>query len=137
MRPIKFRIWDNDKKEFIDTDFREIYVDVSDGLVREEVYDVCDPFIKTIPNAVVSQYTGFKDKNGVEIYEGDYLRAIDEDWGQVTEKVWFCGNGIIWGDVKGLHLADVMGCAQTEVVGNIYEAEKALADLAEIDAPLI
>ena len=96
-REIKFNIWDNGVMDY-----------------NYDIEDIID-FQMNIDfnNCVFLQYTGLKDKNGVEIYEGDVI-----EWGDGTTET--CEMTEIW---KSIGMLEDRGeyDYEIEVIGNIYE----------------
>lgn len=72
-REIKFRIWDKEKKEMIP--YTRV-TSIQFWTDRVNIFARGCLFFKDIE---LMQYTGFKDKNGKEIYEGDIVELYDED----------------------------------------------------------
>lgn len=110
MREIKFRaFWVEDKSMIYE-------IEKLNTCISEE-------------DRILMQYTGIKDKNGVEIYEGDILRGISSSFSGVIGEVKLCEypdneeyvHSMHYGwNVNGIPLVDLIsdGC---EVIGNIHE----------------
>ena len=138
MREIKFRAWDKKHKQMVNlytpTAFCEDGYDEIDYIAfsKCDVHYVDSSQVVGVEQYELMQYTGLKDKNGKEIWEGDILKHSEYGSCEVVNK--FGGFGIeaktsSWIS-SGFHSfstrsADYEHC---EVIGNIYEDGHLLGD---------
>jgi uncharacterized phage protein (TIGR01671 family) len=134
MMEIKFRVWDNEDGYMIES--------------KSSVASILEKHIRGFPQKgldgkggdyspevlptkyTLMQYTGLKDKNGKEIYEGDVVRESGDKHPSVVElregAFQLVHNHYnLAGNVTGLY-EQVLGflTEPVEIIGNIYENPK-------------
>jgi len=77
MREIKFRAWHRVPAGEWDDEADDWKYQMNYNLAFEE-YEPINDLINQVEN--IMQFTGVKDKQGHEIYEGDIVLVLDRDW---------------------------------------------------------
>lgn len=116
MREVKFRCWDRVKRCM-----NNKFVLSSDGEVGS-FYGGSFDWNNEI--AHLMEYTGLKDKNGIEIYEGDIVSL--EDWNPSNMQIAFIEGAFCLANKDGEYVGDIhhihhAGIERSQVVGNIHE----------------
>lgn len=139
MREIKFRAWSGKQKlmfylseHYLNRYFMEID-NQSWGIFDKETCEthgaICN---KHYQGDVLMQYTGLKDKNGKEIYEGDIVKFQADTENGVFEVIFqnccFIANWSVRNNFMDLQTSMMyLQCSkELEVIGNIYEKPELL-----------
>ena len=133
MADIKFRAWDKLTKTMryvLCIDWLNGLVDLNGGIIERKYNNSEDDEV------ILMQYTGLKDKNGKDIYEGDIVEAWSEGQkaiGKVKQRIdglWLMypawQSGKSWGLMPNKERKTTV-----EIIGNIYENKELIDEVQD------
>ena len=116
MREVRFREWETERKSMVYS-------------AREDFDDMVGfRFLHTEGGKrILMQYTGLKDKNGREIYEGDivkypHIQAFPDIW----RVEFYKGSFVIAETIVKISLRELAHKENLEIIGNIFEHKELL-----------
>lgn len=98
MRPIKFRAWDNDIM-----------------LTWQGILNAGIELFLNDKDSLLMQFTGLLDKNGKEIYDGDVVKRLNQDYLRERNRI------VEWTNNQGRNGWNIGRGDLWEIIGNIYE----------------
>jgi uncharacterized phage protein (TIGR01671 family) len=118
-REIKFRAWDTEHGEFKSP--LNVYVNGVGETAWQFGYST-EPY----SGLVLQQYTGLKDCNGKEIYEGDLLKTTWFGHTEKTFRVEYLAYRTAFKAIDQLGDGYCLDDMEWEVIGNLYENKELL-----------
>ncbi|NMP59661.1 YopX family protein [Enterococcus mundtii] len=130
----KFRVWDKNNKCMHEV--RSIWIGDDFPLNSHVVYSLGNTVEVIFDDIELMQSTGLKDKNGVEIFDGDIVKTLGDDL-EVTFSTIKFAEGAFCVDYKNLGTEfDFLYFIDSplEVIGNVYQNSELLdSDLVEVE----
>ena len=121
MAELKFRAWDKEENKMWNVEtlyIEDEWVKVNDG----SIYGLTKDLIRSY---CLMQSTGLRDKNGVEVYEGDIVENSYKEIGFIkNSNDAFCFNR----KERNFYLSGIGAGSPFKILGNIYENPELLED---------
>ena len=128
MKEIKFRAWVDHSDKWNDCKPRMIYFDEKfpDLLLHPRTGEIWfngdDDTSKKMDSKIeLMQFTGLKDKNEKEIFEGDVLKSNEYFWKGSNIVVHYHKGGFFPFRFECQESSDLLLSENSEIIGNIYE----------------
>jgi len=120
MKQLKFRAWDDGVMIYSDSFSCEQYVDYA---------WLCKFFESIRPDAIITEWTGLTDKNGINIYVGDFIKDSQEtlviEFGEYEfDGLYYYGIYSKMLDPNYKNFSSPLSmddCSVIEIIGNIYQ----------------
>lgn len=132
MRELKFRAWDKENEEYMNG--YDVLLKYDGSVISRYALAVFDTDMPV--NVIIEQYTGLKDKNGREIYEGDIIQEEIDFNSKMTDGVFtyvvewdsdtLCYG--LRGNSNSIHDELWEVNASVEIIGNVHENPELLGD---------
>ena len=132
MREYKFRVWDTENKEMLkvqELDFEDTFYGGRLSIRTDQYNDYFD-----IEDMILMQYTGLKDRNMKEIYEGDIIKIKHEfdNTEYICEIIYVDGafrtKKFIFGSYYDCLYYWYANDCEIEIIGNVWEDSDLLND---------
>jgi uncharacterized phage protein (TIGR01671 family) len=130
MREFKFRVYNKCTKQYIKTCYNHTFAITAEGKIIQywDHFESPRAQCADLPFLIIQQYTGLKDKNDKEIYEGDILEIYLTGPAETSRPNY---GEVVWSNDELRFVLKVIiptgivewGFEYTElkVIGNIYE----------------
>jgi uncharacterized phage protein (TIGR01671 family) len=126
-REIKFRAWNEEDNRWASgLDFKREGLFINYNISDNGEFEIqADYPMRGYGRFILMQYTGLKDKNGKEIYEGDIVKVSNERYPVTTVCKWDNGCFILEDKADGHWTRQLHSQPERlKIIGNIYENPK-------------
>ena len=123
LEDIKFKAKRLDNNQWVEGDLVKLPKNQVGICYLDNLGDVEINVTLKVDPSTVCQYTGLIDENGVELYEGDYIKILDEER-LIEYNPVACGFILQETPARTMRSLDVLASYAFEVIGNKFDKEE-------------